>query len=98
MKVLERTVTKNGIDIQIEDWSKNYSFHQFGDVVGLYPKATHTADNVLQYPRFNEKFRIEMHCKNNEEAKNVMEELKNGNKSIKEYSSLIINKELLEFI
>lgn len=47
MKVLERDLTKNGIDIQIEDWSKNYSFYNFGDVVALYPKATHTADNYL---------------------------------------------------
>ena len=98
MIVLERGKTPDNIDVQIEDWSSDYDFHRFGDVVAIYPVAIHTADNQLQYPRFKETFRIEFDCEDYEQAREVFENLKNGTKNIRDYENLIYRKEYLEFI
>ncbi|MEC0237772.1 hypothetical protein P4H71_25990 [Paenibacillus kribbensis] len=43
MKVLKTGAMPDGTKIQIEDWSGDYSFHGFGDVIACYAisKATH---------------------------------------------------------
>lgn len=98
MKVLERAMTPNGIDVQIEDWSQDYSFHKFGDVVATYPKATHTSTDKFEYPKFKEEFRLEFNCKNNTQAQEVFNNLKNGTKTLLDYSNLVLEKKYLEFI
>lgn len=98
MKVLERAITPNGIAVQIEDWSQDYYFHKFGDVVATYPKATHTSTDRLEYPKFKEKFRLKFNCKNNAQAQEVFNNLKNGTKTLLDYSNLVLEKKYLEFI
>ena len=98
MKVLERATTPNDIDIQIEDWSQDYSFHKFGDVVATYPKATYTANNRLEYPRFKETFRLEFNCEDDAQAREVFNNLKNGTKTLLDYSNFVLEKRYLEFV
>lgn len=38
MKVLMKSVTLDGVHIQIEDWSENYNSHNYGDLIAAYPK------------------------------------------------------------
>lgn len=39
MKVLKRATMPDGTKIQIEDWSDDYSFHGFADLIAAYPVA-----------------------------------------------------------
>lgn len=97
MKVLERAITPNGVNIQIEDWSQNYSFFKFGNIVATYPKATQTASNGY-YPKFKETFRLEFWCENCIQTKEIFEALKNGTKTLKDYASFIRDIQYLDFI
>ena len=56
MKILEKATTPDGIDIQIEDWSDNYSFMNILSI-GVYPTAKQS-DTVWIIP--NERFRMSL--------------------------------------
>ena len=46
MKVLERTKTPRGIDIQIEDWAETYpNVYGHGETLAAYPKTITNPDN-----------------------------------------------------
>ena len=45
MKVLERTKTPRGIDIQIEDWAENYpNIYGYGETLAAFPKTITNPD------------------------------------------------------
>ena len=76
MKILEKATTPDGIDIQIEDWSDNYSFMNILSI-GVYPTAKQS-DTVWIIP--NERFRMSLDkFKSDSETLEVFIKLKNGN-------------------
>lgn len=65
MKVIRRGKMEDGTDIQIEDWSADYSFYGYGTHLIAYPQN-----------RFGERFRIEKVCEDNNCANIVFDSLK----------------------
>lgn len=99
MKVIERAKTPQGIDIQIEDWHKDYNFIAEASTIATYPRATKTNYNrSLRYPQLDEKFRLELKFDNKEEAKQCFDDLKNGTKAIKDCYINFDRKEYIDFI
>lgn len=99
MQVIERAKTPNGIDIQIEDWHKDYYFMAEASTVATYPVATKTDyTSKLEYPRANESFRLAIRFNNKEAAKQCFDNLKNGTKTIKDYYINFDRKEYIDFI
>lgn len=80
MKVIERAKTPNGIDIQLEDWSENYSFA--GLSIAAYPIAKASRN----FARAGEPFRLEIdfYRKNDDETRADYEALKSGEKRLED--------------
>ncbi len=77
MKILERTKTPRGIDIQIEDWKENYpNIYSYGDTVAAFPKTVTNPNNQI---------RLEIQFKSHEEAKEALQALEAGEKQLKDY-------------
>lgn len=76
MKVLERTKTPRGIDIQIEDWAETYpNVYGYGETLAAYPKTV-TNDNHI---------RLEIEFNSHEEAKEALRALEAGEKELRDY-------------
>lgn len=73
MKILKKGVMQDGTDIQIEDWSKDYSIYAYASTVAAYPRD-----------RYGKRFRAEKDFKNNSEAEQAFEQLIDGSKSLKD--------------
>ena len=82
MKVLERSTTPDGIKIQIEDWSDDYSFHRFADTVAAYPIFR---DEKREY-RASERF------ENASAASEAFYSLQNGTKTLDDYGFTSMSK------
>lgn len=77
MRVLEKTKTPRGIDIQIEDWEENFpEVYGYGDTLAAFPKTITNPDNQV---------RLEIQFKSNEEAKEAMKALEAGEKELRDY-------------
>lgn len=77
MKVLEKTKTPRGIDIQIEDWEDNFpEVYGYGDTLAAFPKTITNPDNQV---------RLEMQFKSHEEAKEALKALEAGEKELRDY-------------
>lgn len=99
MQVIERAKTPNGIDIQIEDWHKDYYFMAEASTVATYPQATKTDyTSKLEYPRANERFRLAIRFNNKDEAKQCFDNLKNGTKQLQDYHEHFTNKNYIDYI
>ena len=99
MQVIERAKTPNGIDIQIEDWHKDYNFIAEASTIATYPRAKKTNyKSPLRYPELDKKFRLELRFDNKEQAKQCFDNLKNGTKTIKDYYINFDRKEYIDFI
>lgn len=99
MEILERAKTPQGVDIQIENWHKDYNFIAEASTIATYPRATKTDyTSKLEYPRANESFRLEIRFDNKDEAKQCFDNLKNGTKAIKDYYINFDRKEYINFI
>lgn len=71
MKILQRGQMPDGTEIQIEDWSENYSFYAYGSFLVAYPKN-----------RYGEKVRASKIFGSAEEAVKAFNALKNGDKKL----------------
>lgn len=77
MKVLERTKTPRGIDIQIEDWEDNFpEVYGYGDTLAAFSKTITNPDNQV---------RLEIQFKSYEEAKEALKALEAGEKELRDY-------------
>ena len=86
MKVLQRSITPEGVGIQIEDWSMNYSFHAPADTVATYPKAKQPIPgNKFHYPAPGGTFRLAFRFKTTAEARKCFEQLESGEKTIHDF-------------
>lgn len=75
MKVLQRGQMPDGTEIQIEEWSENYSFYAYGSMVAAYPKN-----------RYGEKVRADKTFESAEEAEKAFSALKNGDKTLADFN------------
>lgn len=75
IRVLKRGMTPDLIEIQIEDWSKDYSFMPYGRTIAIYPKN-----------RYNKKFRAEEDFKRHEEAERVFKNLVLGINTLADFN------------
>lgn len=90
MKVLEKTTTSNGIEIQLEDWSdKNTA--EYPDLCGLTIGAYPIAKNSSKYKwiETGNKFRLHIYTNkysnySNNDVKSDFEALKNGEKTLED--------------
>lgn len=57
MKVLKTGKSAGGVDIQIEEWSENYSFMPYGSTLAFYPKSKATHKGQFA-PKAGESYRF----------------------------------------
>jgi hypothetical protein len=89
MKVLEKAYTPDGILIQLEDWSENYSFMNTYNI-GAYPKAKNSSK--YQWIKAGYEFRLDIHGFNsNEEAEQVFNDLITGKRKLTDLADLYWN-------
>ena len=100
MVILKKGITKNGVDIQIEDWSKDYpKTFAYGTTIVLYPTAKRSVMNgVFEYPKMNERFRLSFDAKDNYEANEIFKNLVSGEKQIFDYKNRIKQDKKIEAI
>ena len=77
MKVLERATMPDGTKIQIEDWSDDYSFHNFADLVAAYPIARNSIRK--------RKFRATCQFENASQASEAFYAIKSGEKTLDDF-------------
>ena len=75
MKVLQRGQMPDGTDIQIEEWSEDYSCYAYGSMVAAYPRN-----------RRDEKFRASKTFESAEEAGKAFNALKSGEKTLADFN------------
>lgn len=88
MKVLERAKTPQGIDIQIEDWTEDYSCFDTLSIAA-YPKSERMPKSRKSYVTPGETFRVSINrgFTNNEDVRKAFEELKQGVKTVKDFAN-----------
>ena len=77
MKVLERATMPDGTKIQIEDWSEDYSFHSFADLVAAYPVARNSIGK--------RRFRATCQFESDLQASEAFYAIKSGEKSLDDF-------------
>lgn len=89
-----KVIKKHDI-FQIEDWSENFQNHPY--VVGCYPTVTKKpcCDN---WHKIDERIRITLKFKNEEEAEKAFAALTAGEKGIKDFSEFVHNPKHLDYI
>lgn len=86
MQVIQRSITPEGIGIQIEDWSMNYSSNAPADTVATYPIAKQKIPgSKFNYPAPGDTFRFAFHFKNASEARKCFKQLETGEKTIHDF-------------
>ena len=85
MKILEKSVTKNGVEIQLEDWDGKLA-------IGVYP----VAKNGFGFVKYGETFRITISENqymgyDNNDVKEDFEKLKSGEKQLDDMENYFWN-------
>lgn len=94
MKVIKRgvmpdkTITHEATNIQIEDWSEDYSFYNFCETVAAYPVAKDSIrdERGSYYPEAHRKFRLEINFETSEKAEEAFNNLISGKSQLKDYA------------
>ncbi|MDE6200343.1 MAG: hypothetical protein K2M47_00715 [Clostridiales bacterium] len=86
MQVITRGTMPDGTGIQIEDWSKSYSFEAENGTVAAYPIATRTDyDSPLKYPQCGQSFRLAMRFTSAADAASCFAALQDGSKQLDDF-------------
>lgn len=97
MKILNKAVLPNGTNIQIEEWSEDYSFYPYGATLATYPKSKVNIDGQFA-PKWNKTFRCDFKFNNHEEALQAYNDLILGNKVLSDYANYLDDKKHLQCI
>lgn len=97
MKVIDRAVTPDGIQIQLEDWHENNTEEYpllYGYTIAAYPIAKNTSK--YGWIRSGSKFRLDISCNNYRNYIDEMvladyEALKNGTKTLEDLQEHFYN-------
>jgi len=86
MEIRLTATTADGMDLQLEDWSKDYSFIKENATIGFYPMAKKSIYNqklsgLPPYPREGKTFRASFEFPNEEIAKKAFYSIARGEKS-----------------
>ena len=84
MKILQKGQMPDGTDVQREEWQENYDFMAYGATVAAYPIAKESINRPFA-PKIGEKFRCAMYFDSTEKAEECFEQLKNGEKTLKDF-------------
>ena len=84
MQIIEKAKLYNEIDIQIEDWSKDYSCFSYANTLAAYPKSKNSCRGAFS-PKVGERFRAEFEFDNAEECKQAFIDLQSGKTMLKDY-------------
>lgn len=93
MKVIERSITPAGVEIQLEDWAEHNTDDYpalYGLTIAAYPIAKHTSK--YGWVKFGERFRLAISGNfyvnySNDDVRADFEALKNGEKSLEDLAS-----------
>lgn len=89
MKVLERAITPDGTDIQIEDWKEDYSCFNVLSIAA-YPIAKNTSK--YRWVESGKTFRLDINGFNSdEEVKQAFADLVSGEKKITDFADQFRN-------
>lgn len=86
MKIIEKSTTKNGVEIQLEDWEGKLA-------IGAYP----IAKNGFGFVKYGEKFRLTISenqyiCYSNDDVRADFEKLKEGEKQLEDMKNYFWNE------
>ncbi len=94
MQVIQRSITPEGVGIQIEDWSMNYS-NAPASTVATYPIAKQKIPGSNHnYPAPGDTFRFAFHFKTTLEARKCFNQLESGEKTLKDFIENLDNPQL----
>lgn len=100
MRIVKKDVMPNGIGIQIEDWSEDYTSMKKESTLAVYPVAKESRERQSGwcYPKRGEQFRLAMDFNSSTDANAAFEALVKGKKKFRDYKKYIHEKELLRYI
>lgn len=85
-KIVEKATLTDGTHIQIEDWHPCYDFEPTCGTLAAYPIAKETnTENIMNYPKRGESFRLELWFKTEEQTRQAFADLLSGKKSLKDF-------------
>lgn len=88
MKILQTGKTKQGYNIQVEEWQENYNFMEYGATIAVYKPSKISLEGQFA-PKENEIARFQFNFKDHQEAQKAFTELVEGKKDIKDFISKI---------
>lgn len=91
MIILQKGRMPDGTAIQIEDWSKSYSFYEYGSTIGAYPVSKMGYDGQFS-PRKGRTWRMQYDFQNEAEARKIFSELIEGTKTLKDIENNLYDK------
>ena len=97
MKVVKTGTLKDGTNIQIEDWSEDYTFHNRADVLASYPKSKMTHKGAYA-PKAGETYRFSFRFRSAEETNAAFNDLKEGRKILSDFKNYIDSNEYIDCI
>lgn len=96
MEVIQKTIMADGIKLQIEDWSKDYTFMNKDSTLVAYPVAKESLDNFMI--KRGKTFRLQINFENKEKASMAYDNLSSGCACLKEYVSKFNHKKYINCI
>lgn len=97
MNILEKGLTHAGDKMQIECWIEDYSFHTYGDTLGVYPRAKVSLSGEFS-PKEGRTFRLDLRFNDNAEAVKAFHSLRDGKTKLIDYVENIRDKKLIACI
>lgn len=93
MNILRKATLKDGVKIRIEDWSKDFRFHNYGDLLSTYPIAT---KGGKFYPKNGEEYRLTFLFVDNKKANEVFDKLLSGDLKITDLKQYAESEEMFD--
>lgn len=87
MKVIKKSYTPDGVQIQINDWSEDYSFFATNSEIAAYPKAK--ASSPYGWVRAGENFRCGFTFESEEQALKAFQQLESGEKRLEDFTDVL---------
>lgn len=100
MRVVKRGIMPDGVKIQIEDWSEDYTFLNPSATLAGYPiaKKTLPSKNTWSYPEVYRPFRVSFEFADSEITEKVFNDLINGKKTLQDLKEYTSRPELIDCI
>lgn len=92
MKVLNRGIIKDGTKIQIEDWSEDYSFYNYGCTLASYPESKRSYKGQFA-PKEGQIYRFDFKFNSFEETQKAYNELLEDAKILSDFKENLSRKE-----